>query len=278
MGDLDPQGSQRVLDRCTEMEGLMREHCNKVFTIMKTNGSEILRTMERADQLVKDAEAKCENLKANLSQRADNERQETRNLLTQLKATIEGVDEQASNRILDLEARFQHFGSQLLTVRTEMANVTLLCERAEAATAGAQAALAEAKTAAANASRASKRQLEEWSTAHELKAQACLRARSVQPDSGEMRWIVHLAREAASRSPTRLEARRSLSRQRLQPNRGRRQAEVAPVSQRRPNRGRSHDPPALSTRSEAAENAGATLLAAVRAAAHLGGSSSQMRS
>ena len=58
MADLDPQGSQRVLDRCTELEGLMREHCNKVFAIMKSNGTEILKTMERADQLVKVGDAK----------------------------------------------------------------------------------------------------------------------------------------------------------------------------------------------------------------------------
>ena len=277
MADLDPQGSQRVLDRCTELEGLMREHCNKVFAIMKSNGTEILKTMERADQLVKVAEGKCESLKANLSQRADIERQETRNLLTQLKTTIEGVDGQASNRILELEARFQLLGSQLLTIETEMANMTSLCERAEAATAGAQAARAEATTAAADASRACKRQLAEWSTPNELKAQACLRARSVQPDSSEMRWIVHLAQEAASLSPTRLQARRSLSRPRPQPNRGRSPVEAVPVLQCQP-RGCSRGPASLSMRPEVAAHAAETLTAAVRARASLGGSSSQVGS
>ena len=55
MADLDPQGSQHVLERCTELEELMREHCNKVFAVMKTNGMEILKTMEKADHLVKQA-------------------------------------------------------------------------------------------------------------------------------------------------------------------------------------------------------------------------------
>ena len=271
MADLDPQGSQRVLERCTELEELMREHCNKVFAVMKTNGMEILKTMEKADHLVKQAEEKSDNLKANLSQRADKERQETMNLLSQLKATNEGVDMEASNRILELESKFEHAGSQILQARTEIANITQLCERAEAAVAEAQTAAAKAQTAAG---RACKRQLAEWSTPNELTAQACLRARSVQPDSGEMKWIAHLAQESASRSPTQLHARRSLSRQRLQPNRGRSPTSVAPVSLQ-PNRGRSHGPLALPMRSVAASNAAATLMAAVRARASLAAPSSQ---
>ena len=272
MADLDPQGSKRVLERCTELEELMREHCNKVFAVMKTNSMEILKTMEKADHLVKQAEEKSDNLKANLSKRADKERQETMNLLNQLKATVEGLDTQASNRILELESKFQQVGSQILQARAEIADLTQLCERGEAAVAEAQTAAAKAQKAA---DIACKRQPQEWSTPNELKAQVCLRSRSVQPDSGEMKWIVHLAQESASRSPTRLHARRTLSSQRLQPNRGRSSSTgVAPVSPQ-PNRGRSHGPPARPMRSDAAHYAAATLMAAVRARANLTASSSQ---
>ena len=270
MADQDPQGSKRVLERCTELEELMREHCNQVFSIMKTNGTEILKNMERAAYLVKQAEEKSDNLKANLSQRADKERQETMLLLNQLKMTVDGLDTQASNRILELESKFQQVGSQILEARKEIADLTQLCERGEAAVAEAQMAAAKAQKAA---DIACKRQPQEWSTPNELKAQACLRARSVQPDTSEMKWVVHLAQESASRSPTRLHARRSLSRQRLQ--RGRSSSTGAEPVSPQPNRGRSHGPLAVSMRSDATHYAAATLMAAVRARANLTAPSSQ---
>ena len=209
MMDLTPEGSTRVIDRMHELEHTTRKQCNDLLTIMRVKGDDMNKTFLRAELLVIEAEAKCENLEHILRRRGEKERQETTAVLNELRNAIETIDLRASSTVQELEAKLQQAGSQILSMQKKVFDVTLLCDKAEAAAAQAQMA----------ADRACSRQLAEWSSPQELKAQVVARARSVQPGGAEVGWLVSLAQEAAARSPRRAVARLTASSQ--QQRRGR---------------------------------------------------------
>ena len=207
--DLTPTGSKRVLDRMHELEQVTRQQCIDLLRILEANGNKVMQTFRRAELLVHEAEATCQQLEFNLTRRADKERQETVKVQNELKETIEAIDTRATARVQEVEDKLQQAANQIMEVQTKIVKVTNLCDKTEAVAAAAQQAAFHASD---RAKIACKRQFAEWASPQELKDKAVQRARSAQPGDPSMAWIIHMAQEAASKSPRRA-AQRSASRE-----------------------------------------------------------------
>ena len=202
MLDLTPDGSTRVLDRMHELESVTRTQCNDLLRILHEKGDLIDKTYKNCELLVEEAEAKCSNMELYLHRRGDRERQETTAVHNELRAAITAIDQQACTAVAELENKLQRATLQVSSLDAMVSEVQGLCERAEAAAAQAQM----------SADQACKRQSADWMTATELKEAVITRAQSLQPggrQQGQIAWCIHMAQEAASRSPSRQRARSS---------------------------------------------------------------------
>lgn len=202
MEDLTADGSQRVLDRMHELEDVTRRQCNSLLGILNEKGESIDKKYKDCELLVVEAEAKCTNMELYLHRRGDKERQETTEVHKELHAVISAIDQQACSAVAELESKIQRTTDQINNLNVTVAEVHGFCERAEAAAAQAQVSVEAA----------SRRQLASWMTSAELKEAVITRARSLQPgdqQQGQLAWCIHMAQEAASRSPGRQRGRSS---------------------------------------------------------------------
>ena len=196
LADLTGEGTKRVLDRMHELEEATRNQCNDLLHIMDVTGRGIDDKIRKAELLVMEADAKCTNIEMVIRRRGDRERKDTTDLLRELKGAISAVDQQATDSFLRLGDKIAEAERHISALDTAVKEVHLLCERAEDAAAQAQDA----------ASTACRRQSDEWVSSKELKRRAVQRARGLRSancDPGQVAWCIHLAQEAASRSPSR---------------------------------------------------------------------------
>ena len=202
MLDLAPESSKRVLDRMHELESVTRTQCNDLLRILYEKGHLIDKTYKNCELLVEEAEAKCSNMELYLHRRGGIERQETTGVHNELRAAITAIDQQACTAVAELENKLQRTTEQISSLDATVSEVQGLCERAEAAAAQAQMFAEESR----------KQQPADWMTSTELKEAVITRARSLQPGArqqGQFAWCIHMAQEAASRSPSRQRARSS---------------------------------------------------------------------
>ena len=202
MLDLTPEGSTRVLDRMHELESVTRTQCNDLLRILHEKGDLIDKTYKSCQLLVEEAEAKCGNMELQLQRRGGRERKETTDVHNELRAYMTVIDQKASTAVAELEDKLQRTKLQVSSLDATVSEVQELCERAEAAAAQAQLSADEAR----------KWQPADWMTATELKEEVITRAQSLQPggrQQGQIAWCIHMAQEAASRSPSRQRARSS---------------------------------------------------------------------
>ena len=202
MLDISPEGSARVLDRMHELEEVTRKQCNELLQIMNHKNLQVEQTYLKAESLVTEAEATCMNLEQVLHRRGDRERQETTKVQNELREAIQAIDTQATAAVVELVEVREEVRSNMQQIEDKFREVRAVLDAAEAAAAEARVM----------ADKACQRQFAEWASPQELKDAVCSRARSVEPGSQGVAWIINMAQEAAARSPRRAAARSASTR------------------------------------------------------------------
>ena len=208
--DISPDGSRRVLDRMHELEEVTRKQCNHVLRIHQTRSAAIDSKLESLETIVLKSEAKFTNMEMSLQRRGDKERRETAALINELKTAIQAADQQASSVVADLDRKIEVLRCQIASLDVMVKDVSELCEMAEAAAACAQ----ESARTVPVLLRKHYEDRDCFMTSKDLGSAAVSRARSIRDTSRErdkLAWCIHIAKEAASRSPSRGRSRRTVS-------------------------------------------------------------------
>ena len=114
-----------------ELEQVSRQQCIDLLQILGASGNEVMQTFRRAELLVHEAEATCQQLEFNLTRQADKDRQETVKVQNELKETIEAIDTRATARVQEVEDKLQQAANQIMEVQTKIIKVTKLCDETE---------------------------------------------------------------------------------------------------------------------------------------------------
>ena len=208
--DITPDGSSRVLDRMHELEEVTRKQCNHVLRIHQTQSAAIDTKHKSLESIVMKSEAKFTNMELSLQRRGDKERRETAALINELKTAIQAADQQASSVVADLDRKIEVLRGQIASLDVTVKDVSELCEMAEEAAANAQAS---ARTVSVPSRKPYKDRVC-FMTSKDLGSAAVSRARSIRDTSRErdtLERCIHIAQEAASRSPSRGRCRRTMS-------------------------------------------------------------------
>ena len=210
MEDISHDGSRRVLDRMHELEEVTRKQCNDVLRIHQTRSAEINTKQKSLETIVMRSEAKFTSMQMSLQRRGEKERKETVALINELKKSILAVDQQASSVVADLDRKIEILQFQIASLDVTLKDVSELCERAEAAAACAQ----ESARTVPVPLRGQYEDQDRFMTSNDLRKAAVSSARSIRDPSrerGKLAWCIHIAKQAASRSPSRGRSRRTIS-------------------------------------------------------------------
>ena len=167
--DVTEDGSKRVLDRMHHLEAVTRKQCQKLIQIHDRRSAILDGKFKNCEAIVLKAEAKCASMEASLERRGDRERKETAELLSDLKAAIAVVDQQACSAVVALDRKVEEVKFQLASLDVTVKEVSEFCERAEAAAARAQEFVRDVPS----------QQTHRWMSSAELKEVAVSRARSL---------------------------------------------------------------------------------------------------